>query len=466
MSALYGLLLFVWVTIVQGRDPIGQNLILILADGFGNSLLNSSQNDVNIGLKAIAENGVTTEFLRPSFPTHSWPNSMSLITGLYPDSHGFSADYMYDEQSQMAFEKGYGINDTEDVWWKGRPAPIWYTAGKKGDDINCYWFAHCHRPYWDLVVKVPNHRWADLGNPQQTDRLGEIIPEVVSRIAKYQSHKQQFFLIRSSSVGNAIRMHGPNSDEAEQALQRFDLHVHNLQQELEKEKLSSSTNLVVIGDHGLRGINEEEQFYLEECLADYSRVKKVVNMHSMVMVFTDPEEEGNVHFELHVCEQWGMVTDYDENDIPLVKAYKLSELPEDLHWKDSRFMSGVILMTKPGVSIITRELPSVPDLGDIARDAKYTGGWLPDVDEMKGFFMARGPAFKVNEKHPPVDMVDVYQVLLNILSIDPNPNNGTWTNVEAMLTEGWEDRQSHESSTEQRIVVFSILFCLITRLLW
>lgn len=47
------------------------------------------------------------------------------------------------------------------------------------------------RPYWDLVVKVPNQRWADLGNPQQTDRLGEIIPEVVSRIAKYQSHKQQ-----------------------------------------------------------------------------------------------------------------------------------------------------------------------------------------------------------------------------------------------------------------------------------
>lgn len=97
MSALYGLLLFVWVTIVQGRDPIGQNLILILADGFGNSLLNSSQNDVNIGrtsfqnifssnnnlgLKAIAENGVTTEFLRPSFPTHSWPNWMSLITGM------------------------------------------------------------------------------------------------------------------------------------------------------------------------------------------------------------------------------------------------------------------------------------------------------------------------------------------------------------------------------------------------
>lgn len=52
----------------------------------------------------------------------------------------------------------------------------------------------------------------------------------------------------------------------------------------------------------------------------------------------------------------------------------------------------------------------MPDLGDIARDAKYTGGWLPDVDEMKGFFMARGPAFKVNEKYPPIDMVDVYQV--------------------------------------------------------
>lgn len=45
--------------------------------------------------------------------------------------------------------------------------------------------------------------------------------------------------------------------------------------------------------------------------------------------------------------------DYEDTDTPLVKVYKMSEIPEELNWKNSRFMSGVVLVTKPGASIIT-----------------------------------------------------------------------------------------------------------------
>lgn len=47
------------------------------------------------------------------------------------------------------------------------------------------------------------------------------------------------------------------------------------------------------------------------------------------------------------------------------------------------------------------------------KELKMTSGWEPDHDNMKGVFLARGPAFKVGESFPPIDLVDVYQVSLS-----------------------------------------------------
>ncbi|VDM84796.1 unnamed protein product, partial [Strongylus vulgaris] len=145
-----------------------------------------------------------------------------------------------------------------------------------------------------MVVKVPPKRWTDLSIPDQTDKLSDVFPEIVNRILKYQAYKQQMFLLRYAGVDNALRQFGAGSDEAEQAIARIDLYIHELQQKLEEHNLFTSTNLLVLSDHGLAQIEEEEQFYLEECLSDYSKVVKVVNLHSMLMVFTEPEDEGHV----------------------------------------------------------------------------------------------------------------------------------------------------------------------------
>ncbi|KAK6060412.1 hypothetical protein COOONC_01926 [Cooperia oncophora] len=191
-------------------------------------------------------------------------------------------------------------------------------------------------------------------------------------------------------------------------------------------------------------------------------VIKVVNLHSMLMVFTEPEDEGHVHFELRVCDQWAPMGDYEDTDTLLVKAYKLSEIPERLHWANSRFMSGVVLLTKPGTSIITRELSSVPSATDQSREAKQTGGWDPDATQMRGIFMARGPAFKVNEKVGPVDIVDIYQTLLNILAVEPaHSHNGTWANVEGMLASGWEERPNSDRFNDVSQIFCSFIVIIL-----
>lgn len=78
------------------RDPIGQNLIVILADGYGATLLNNTKPDAtfgmdtgdirmtiicSLGIRHLATNGVQVDYVTPSFPTHTWPQWMSLSTG-------------------------------------------------------------------------------------------------------------------------------------------------------------------------------------------------------------------------------------------------------------------------------------------------------------------------------------------------------------------------------------------------
>lgn len=453
--------------IVASRDPIGQNLIVLVIDGYGASLLNSSRQEATFGLRQIADNGVQTESLRPVFPTHNYPSWISLVTGLHPESHNIIADYILDEKTGLTFEAGRGATDNDDVWWYGGKAPIWYTAGKAGVDVHCYWFANCHYPHGDMIVQVPDKRKYDANQPDQTELLPHYFASIIERIKKYQAYKQQFFLLRYQNVETALQQFGEGSDEVDQALSRIDLHVHDLQQKLEENGLFESTNLVVLSTHGLRAIDEEETFYLEECISDFDKIKRVVNLHAVVMIFAEPDSVDSLYFQLKVCEQWMPMGDYEEGEKPdLVTAYRGDDLPEHLHWAKSKFLPSIVLLTRPGVSVLTRELPSIPN-GESVRDFKQTAGWEPSVPDMHGIFLARGPAFKKEEKFDTIELIDIYQVLLNILGVEPpHQHNGTWANVELLLSDGWEDRPNSErfNGVVSTFLSLSLTLSLLTML--
>ncbi|CAI4232590.1 unnamed protein product [Auanema sp. JU1783] len=445
---LLTVLLIVVLDVVLARLPAGQNIIIIQIDGYGAGLLNNSKHESTIGIREIIEHGGQAERLKSVFPTQNWPTWVSAATGLYTENHGIIADYIWDSKTGESFQQGVASNESHYTWWSQKPAPFWYTAAKQNVDIHCYWYAHCHLPHQDLVVQVPPKRIIDVNNPSQSDRLSEIFPEIINRIKKYEVYRQQMFLIHFSGLAHAQKTHGANSDETDQALTRIDLYLHELQKLIGDQNLWETTNLIVYSDHGLVPMLEEEQFYVEECLSDYSKIKKVVNSHSMMMIYTDPEDEGPIHFELRVCDQWAPTGDYDDSDVPMVKVFKMSELPEELHWKDSPFMSGVVLITKPGTSVITRELSSIPSPTENQRELKMESGWEPEINELHGIFVARGPAFKENVKGGELALVDLYQCFLNILGVEPDhDHNGTWDGIGELMTKGWEERPTSRQNS-------------------
>lgn len=60
-------------------------------------------------------------------------------------------------------------------------------------------------------------------------------------------------------------------------------------------------------------------------------------------------------------------------------------------------------------------------------------GYNNSLPDMHPFFMATGPAFRVNHTVETFKNVDVYPLICNILGIEPAPNNGSMDIVQSLL---------------------------------
>ena len=82
-------------------------------------------------LKALIARGVRAERLIPSFPSKTFPNHYSVVTGLYPAHHGIVANNIFDPGERPEIRP---VSDREAVgdsrWWGGEP--IWVTVQRQG----------------------------------------------------------------------------------------------------------------------------------------------------------------------------------------------------------------------------------------------------------------------------------------------------------------------------------------------
>ena len=112
------LVLTFWVLVVFALTNV---------DGFRHDYLGRGNTP---NLDKLATTGLHTKTMRPVFPSKTFPNHYSLVTGLYAESHGIVANVMYDP----VFDAYFDISDPDAVqdgrWWGGEP--IWVTAEKCG----------------------------------------------------------------------------------------------------------------------------------------------------------------------------------------------------------------------------------------------------------------------------------------------------------------------------------------------
>mgnify|MGYP003580135121 FL=1 len=104
------------------RANLPEQVILISIDGFHPGYLNQGSTPVLDRLAAEGANGA----MRPSWPSVTFPNHYTLVTGLHPDHHGIVSNRFFDPDLGT-----FTMARKETAWWD-QAEPIWVTAEKSG----------------------------------------------------------------------------------------------------------------------------------------------------------------------------------------------------------------------------------------------------------------------------------------------------------------------------------------------
>ena len=79
-------------------------VILISIDGFRYDYFSKAPTP---NLDSLAARGVRASYMVPSFPTKTFPNHYTIVTGLYPAHHGIIANTMWDDRFKTTFKMAF-----------------------------------------------------------------------------------------------------------------------------------------------------------------------------------------------------------------------------------------------------------------------------------------------------------------------------------------------------------------------
>ena len=111
----------------QRIDDLRPTVILVSIDGFRADYFELHKPPT---LNALANKGVRARWMKPVYPTKTFPAHYSIVTGLYPDNHGLIENNMFDTERGLSFGLANRQAVQDPRWWGGEP--IWNTAQKQG----------------------------------------------------------------------------------------------------------------------------------------------------------------------------------------------------------------------------------------------------------------------------------------------------------------------------------------------
>jgi arylsulfatase A-like enzyme len=243
MRRLLPLLLLGVVAVTAALRPAPQQLphvtVLLSLDGYRADYINRPHAK---RLRELAARGARLERMVPVFPSKTFPNHYSIVTGLYPEHHGIVANTMYDSVIGKTFTISDSLIARDTRWWGGEP--IWNTAEKQGvKTAAMFW------PGSDYEISGRRPSWYTPFNNKYPNR--ERIAKVLSWLSLPAAQAPRFITLYYSTVDDAGHNHGPASPQVDTAIARVDTLVGELLDGIAARGLTDRVNLIVVSDHGM-----------------------------------------------------------------------------------------------------------------------------------------------------------------------------------------------------------------------
>lgn len=345
-------------------------------------------------LQELAAAGTRVERLTPSFPTKTFPNHYTLVTGMRPATHGIVQNQFFDPDFEAWFGIGAHPAARDGRWWGGEP--IWLTAQRQGQRTACMFWpgseADIHGQHPDTYL-----RFDDRLTP--VDRVNQVLTWT-ARPPDERPHLITLYFDRVDSAGHDF---GPCAPETRAAFIRIDAALAGLRAGLRAQGLWDHTNLIVTADHGMTASDP----------ADVAVLDELVPLDAVESVFSGAV--GGLNVVRGDIDVW--VRQLDAH--PHLRAYRREDVPERLHFSANPRIPDIVVIPDRGWHLSTQawiDRDTTPSRGD--------HGYDPAEPDMGALFIAHGPAIPRGKRLPPADNIHVYNLLCALLGIEPSRNDG------------------------------------------
>ncbi|ELK08827.1 Ectonucleotide pyrophosphatase/phosphodiesterase family member 6 [Pteropus alecto] len=402
MAVKLGALLLVLALSLAQPASARRKLLVFLLDGFRSDYISDEALESLPGFKEIVSRGVKVDYLTPDFPSLSYPNYYTLMTGRHCEVHQMIGNYMWDPSTNKSFDIGVNRDSLMPLWWNGSE-PLWITLIKAKRKVYMYYWPGCEveilgvRPTYCLEYKnVPTD--INFANA------------VSDALDSFKSGRADLAAIYHERIDVEGHHYGPSSPQRKDALKAVDTVLKYMTKWIQERQLEDDLNVIIFSDHGMTDI-----FWMDKVI----ELNKYINLN-----------------DLQQAKDRGPVIYNKLRTVEHMTVYEKEAIPSRFYYKKGKFVSPLTLVADEGW-FITENREMLPYwMNSTGKREGWQRGWHGydnELMDMRGIFLAFGPDFKSNFRAAPIRSVDVYNVMCNVAGIAPLPNNGSWSRVMCML---------------------------------
>jgi predicted AlkP superfamily pyrophosphatase or phosphodiesterase len=361
------------------REPV---TILVSIDGFRTDYLERGLTPALSRLAAAGASGA----MRPAFPTKTFPNHYTIVTGLSPDRNGIVANRFEDPARPG---ETFTMAAADPYWWE-QAEPIWVAAEKAG--------IRTATMFWPgSNVKLGGIYPSDWQQFNQQVSGRQRVDAMIDWMRRPAATRPRFATLYFDILDSAGHRFGPDAAETNVALREVDTLIGRLADEL--AALGQPANLVIVADHGMAAASTDRLIQLDQIASpqDYRAIEE----GPYAAIEPQPGREAALAAALLKPH-------------PHMQCWRKAEVPARLRYGRNPRVASFLCLAETGWMIATKP-PAEPWHGG-------NHGWDNAAPEMRALFIASGPAFAPGVRLAPFDNVDVYPLLRRVIGLPPASN--------------------------------------------
>ncbi|XP_041867733.1 venom phosphodiesterase [Melanotaenia boesemani] len=375
-----------------------QPLLLVSLDGLRAEYM-QTWNTLMPVLDKLRSCGTSAPYMQSAFPSKTFPNHYTIVTGLYPESNGLIDNLMYDPVFNATFSLSSPEKDNP-AWYLGQP--VWHTAMYHGLRSGTFFW-----PGSDVKINgsFPNIYKPYDGNVPFEER----VITVLKWLQLPENERPDFYTLYLEEPDKSGHNFGPVSGGIISSIQGVDKIIGQLMNGIKQIGLHRCLNIIILADHGMEEISCNRKEVMQELVGDTSNYIVTEGPFGRIRA-------QNKDTVLDSAELVAKMTCKKPDQ--KIKPYLKANLPKRLHYANSRRIEDVNVLVEP--KWLFERSP-----GSLTFCTGGNHGYDNDAESMHALFLSYGPKFNYKTKIEPFSNIELYNLMCDLLEIPPSDNNGT-----------------------------------------